>query len=190
MSGYRELVAADLEAMQERRPITGSRIAARMLVHARWRAVVLWRLAQWLMARRATKFLSLWVSDVTLAMCGAELQPTARIGPGLVLKHTTGLVVGGEVVAGRGLVLHQNVTLGDRLPFGGQPILGDDVVVGAGAIVLGPITVGDRATVAAGAVVLEDVPDGVVVAGNPARIVSRGEAGLPRAPVGPGEGSV
>jgi serine O-acetyltransferase len=63
------------------------------------------------------------------------------------------------------------VTLGDRRPFGGQPVLGDDVTVGAGACVLGPITIGDRVLVAANAVVLDDVPDDSVVAGAPARII-------------------
>lgn len=43
--------------------------------------------------------------------------------------------------------------------------------VGANATVIGPCTVGVNALVAAGAVVTKDVPDNVVVAGNPARIL-------------------
>jgi serine acetyltransferase len=43
---------------------------------------------------------------------------------------------------------------------------------------LGPISIGDRAIVAANAVVLSDVPADCVVAGAPARIVSRFD-GLP-----------
>jgi serine O-acetyltransferase len=101
----------------------------------------------------------------------SELRPTSTIGPGLVLKHTTGIVVGGEVVAGARLTLHQNVTLGDRRPYGGQPRLGDDVTLGAGACVLGPVTVGDRVVVAANAVVLDDVPSDSVVGGIPARVL-------------------
>ncbi len=49
--------------------------------------------------------------------------------------------------------------------------IGDRVTIGAGAIVLGPITVGDDAVIGAGAVVVDDVPDGAVVVGNPARVV-------------------
>ena len=45
--------------------------------------------------------------------------------------------------------------------------------VGANATVIGPCTVGVNALVAAGAVVTKDVPDNVVVAGNPARILRR-----------------
>lgn len=49
--------------------------------------------------------------------------------------------------------------------------IGDDAWIGAGATVLRGVTIGRAAIVAAAAVVTRDVPDGVVVAGNPARIV-------------------
>jgi len=170
-SSLRATLRADFEAMAEGEALGTGRVVARVLVHARWRAVLVSRWAQHLFAGRATRPLALWLSDRVLAFSGAELQPRASIGPGLVLKHSTGLVVGGDVVAGERLTLHQNVTLGDRHPFGGQPVVGDDVTVGAGACVLGPITIGDRVVVAANAVVLDDVPADCVVAGAPARIV-------------------
>jgi acetyltransferase-like isoleucine patch superfamily enzyme len=47
----------------------------------------------------------------------------------------------------------------------------DGVWIGAGAIVLGGVTVGHHSVIAAGAVVTEDVPPYVVVAGVPARVV-------------------
>lgn len=168
-----ETIRADFHEMCEGRPISRGQLVLRLAVHSRWRAVVLWRLAQLLIGSRLTKPIALWLTDVNLAMSGAELQPTATVGPGLVLKHTTGLVVGGDVVAGARLTLHQNVTLGDRVPYGGQPTLGDGVVIGAGACVLGPLTVGDRAVVAANAVVLSDIPAGALAAGNPAVLKNR-----------------
>ena len=169
----RSIVAADLQAMAEGEFLSRRRIAARMAVHARWRAVALTRVAQGCFRSRWAKPVGLWLGDRVLAFSGAEIQPKCTIGPGLVLKHTTGLVIGGDVVAGERLTVHQNVTLGDRRPFGGQPVLGDDVTIGAGACVLGPITIGDRVVVAANAVVLHDVPDDAVVAGAPARPVGR-----------------
>jgi serine O-acetyltransferase len=172
-NSLRSTLRADFKAMAEGETLSTSRVVARVLLHARWRAVLVSRWAQHLFGGRATRPLGLWLSDRVLAFSGAEIQPKASIGPGLVLKHSTGLVVGGDVVAGERLTLHQNVTLGDRRPFGGQPVLGDDVTVGAGACVLGPITIGDRVVVAANAVVLDDVPADSVVAGAPARIVRR-----------------
>ncbi|GAA4728125.1 acyltransferase [Flavisolibacter ginsenosidimutans] len=50
-------------------------------------------------------------------------------------------------------------------------VIEDDVWIGAGAIVLQGVTIGRKSIVGAGAVVTKDVPPGVVVAGNPARII-------------------
>ena len=49
--------------------------------------------------------------------------------------------------------------------------VGDDVWIGAGAIVVSGVTVGSGSVIGAGAVVTRDVPPGVVVAGNPARVL-------------------
>jgi acetyltransferase-like isoleucine patch superfamily enzyme len=43
--------------------------------------------------------------------------------------------------------------------------------IGAGAVLLPGITIGRNALVGAGAVVVEDVPDGKVLVGNPARVI-------------------
>lgn len=49
--------------------------------------------------------------------------------------------------------------------------IGRDCWLGHGAIILNGVTIGDGSIVAAGSVVLRDVPPGVIVAGNPARVI-------------------
>jgi len=51
--------------------------------------------------------------------------------------------------------------------------VGERGLVGAGAVVLPRIRIGADSTIGAGAVVTKDVPAGVTVAGNPARIMNR-----------------
>lgn len=53
--------------------------------------------------------------------------------------------------------------------------IGSDVFVGTGAIIMPGVKIGDRCVIGAGSVVTKSVPDGVVVAGNPARPVSTWE---------------
>ena len=47
----------------------------------------------------------------------------------------------------------------------------DDVWIGGGAVICPGVTIGARSIVGAGAVVTKDVPEDVVVAGNPARLI-------------------
>ncbi|MBL8666794.1 MAG: sugar O-acetyltransferase, partial [Rhodospirillales bacterium] len=49
--------------------------------------------------------------------------------------------------------------------------IGDDVWIGGGAILCPGVSIGDGTTIAAGSVVVRDVPAGVVVAGNPGRVI-------------------
>lgn len=49
----------------------------------------------------------------------------------------------------------------------------DGAWIGAGAIILPGVTIGIQSIVGAGSVVTRDVPDGCVVAGNPARVIKK-----------------
>ena len=48
----------------------------------------------------------------------------------------------------------------------------DNCFIGLSAIILGNVRIGPNAIVAAGAVVTKDVPEGSIVGGNPARVIS------------------
>jgi putative colanic acid biosynthesis acetyltransferase WcaB len=110
---------------------------------------------------------------------GIELPWKTRIGPGLRIDHGHSLVVHDETVLGRDCWLRHCTTLGVKIArdgtLSGAPILGERVSVGAHSVVLGPIRIGDDAVIGSGSVVVKDVPAGVVVAGNPARIIHAAE---------------
>jgi len=112
---------------------------------------------------------------VALALSGLDFVPGAEVGPGLLMHHPHGIVIGGGAVLGADCTLLQNVTLGERFADGRPPHdcprLGDRVTIGAGACVLGGIVVGDGAVIGANAVVLSDVPMGGVAVGSPARVL-------------------
>ncbi|MGB6223561.1 sugar O-acetyltransferase [Haloferula sp.] len=49
--------------------------------------------------------------------------------------------------------------------------IGSDVWIGGGSIILPGVSVGDRSVIGAGSVVTKSVPEGVVAAGNPCRVL-------------------
>ena len=53
-----------------------------------------------------------------------------------------------------------------------EPVrIGDDVWIGGGAQILPGVTIGSRSVIGAGSVVTRDIPDDVVAAGNPCRVI-------------------
>lgn len=75
---------------------------------------------------------------------------------------------------GENVYIRQGVTVGNKGRGNtGAPRIGRNVEFGALSIAIGDISIGDNATIAAGAVVTKDVPEGVTVAGVPARPIGR-----------------
>ncbi len=100
---------------------------------------------------------------------------------GLVALDVAVIAIGDDVQIGPGVQL---LTASHPLDAGlrrarwesARPIsIGDNAWLGGGVIVLPGVTIGRDAAVGAGTVVTRDVPDGVVVVGNPARPLRRGD---------------
>jgi serine acetyltransferase len=98
----------------------------------------------------------------------------AQIGPGFYIMHGFGVFLG-PVTIGANCVLHQNVTIGQRVAGGeqGVPRLGHNVWIGPGSTISGDITIGNDVTISAGTVLSKSVPDGCLVAGNPGRVIQQ-----------------
>ena len=140
----------------------------------------LFRLAAWCRALPAPLwYLTIpylvWYELTVVWSLGIELRYRTKIGPGLALFHGMALVVHEGATIGSGCTLRQSTTIGAKtLADGTQsacPMLGDGVDVGANVVIIGPVKIGARAGIGAGSVVVKDVPEGAVVAGNPARVI-------------------
>jgi sugar O-acyltransferase (sialic acid O-acetyltransferase NeuD family) len=112
----------------------------------------------------------------------ATVSTTATIGVGTILS--AGVIVQSDTRIGRFCVLNTACTVdhdnlvGDRVSIApgahtaGRVTICDGAFIGLGAMIINGVTVGRRASVGAGAVVVRDVPEGVTVVGNPARILT------------------
>ena len=122
---------------------------------------------------------------------GAVIRDGAKIGRDSIIMMGAVINIGAEV--GRGTMIDMNVVLGARAivgknchigagtvlagvlePPGRIPVIVEDnVLIGANAVVLEGVRVGRGSVVGAGAIVVSDVPPGVVVAGSPARVIKK-----------------
>ena len=106
-------------------------------------------------------------------MMGAVINIGAVIGEGTMIDM--GAVLGGRATVGKNCHVGAGAVLAGVIePASAKPVVvEDDVLIGANAVVIEGIRIGRGAVVAAGAVVIEDVPDEMVVAGCPARVIKR-----------------
>ena len=101
----------------------------------------------------------------SVVFAAAVVNADARVGLGAILN--TGCSVDHDCVLGEAI----HISPGARLA--GAVSVGDQSWIGIGASVKQLITIGREVVVGAGASVVSNVPDGVVVVGVPARIVSK-----------------
>ena len=102
-----------------------------------------------------------------------------RIGDRVFINSGAVVIAVKEIVIGDDVALANEVYVMDSNSHGVEgrdhveaPVhIGDGSWIGARALILPGVTIGKRVVVAAGSVVTRDVPDEVLVAGNPARVV-------------------
>jgi serine O-acetyltransferase len=132
-----------------------------LLFETGYQAVVLHRIAHWFKAHRVPA-LGPAFARLNQFLTGVDIAPAARIGPGLMIVHGTGIVVGAWARIGRDAILLHDVTIGSPDPTRREamPTIGDCVFIGAGAKLIGEITVGDDVFIGVDAIVTRDVPAG------------------------------
>ena len=111
------------------------------------------------------------IGDRAVIMMGAVINIGAEIGEGTMIDMN--VVLGGRAKVGKNCHIGAGAVLAGVIepPSADPVVIEDDVVVGANAVVLEGVRVGKGSVVAAGAIVTQNVPEGVVVAGTPARII-------------------
>lgn len=111
----------------------------------------------------------------------AVISPHVKIGAGTVVMASA--VINADSVIGRHCIINSaasidhDCTIGDfvhiapNVTLCGGVTVAEATQIGAGSVIIPGIEIGAHSIIGAGAVIIRDIPDNVVVAGNPGRII-------------------
>jgi serine O-acetyltransferase len=147
------------------------------LIHPRFVPVLLIRLSRLCHGSSLFRPLSMVFSLANVILFGLEVTPRSKIGPGLLIPHTSGTVIGAAEL-GSNVTIFQWDTLGAKFADLGftaetRPVLEDGVVIGAGAKILGGIRIGKNGGVASNSLLTESIPANGFAIGVPAVVKVR-----------------
>ena len=96
-----------------------------------------------------------------------------------ILLDVTLITVGSRTLFGPNVQLYtathpvDYLVRSSGLEYGKPILIGEDVWIGGGAIVCPGVKIGNRSVIGAGSVVTKDIPDDVIAAGNPCRVIKK-----------------
>lgn len=131
-----------------------------------------------LFRRLKNKLLGNKYSPEYLRSCGATIGENCHIYAKFIdIPHCFLLTVEDNATISSATILMHDGSTFKHLGYSrvGRVTIGERSFVGAAAIILPGVTIGKNCIIGAGAVVTKDIPDGVIVAGNPARIIGQTE---------------
>jgi acetyltransferase-like isoleucine patch superfamily enzyme len=101
------------------------------------------------------------------------------IGPWVMLDGSAGLVIGDWVSISAGVQIYTHDTVhsavsGGALPYRkGAVAIGERVYIGSQAVITQGVTIGRKCVISANSLVLDDVAEGTIVGGMPAKPIGR-----------------
>ena len=175
-----ELIRSDLARYEETYRLRGQAPSKAkifwesLFFKAGFQAALLYRLSHWLHQRKLT-YLAWFVARLSITLTGAEIEFNTEIGPGLLIAHPVGIVIGRGTVIGSHATIFQGVSLAAKSYHPDEirefPRIGNHCFLFARSAVFGGVRVGDSCVVAAHAVVTKDMPAGALARGGPAEII-------------------
>lgn len=107
------------------------------------------------------EYLSRDFSSIGFSLTGLEIYYFAQIGKALKINHGIGTVIGARTRLGDNVLLHHNITLGDK--GGGRPSIGNNVIIYPGAVIVGSVTIGDNTIIGANTFIDKSIGENQII---------------------------
>jgi sugar O-acyltransferase (sialic acid O-acetyltransferase NeuD family) len=110
-----------------------------------------------------------WFSERSEIGCGSVVMTGAIIQPGVIIGEHA--IINTAAVVEHDSVIEDFVHISPNATLCGNVKVGEGTHIGAGAVVIPGVNIGKWSIIGAGSVITKNVPDNVVVVGNPGKII-------------------
>ena len=97
-----------------------------------------------------------------------QISYITKIGKGFLIAHPYATIINAESIGDNFSCIHCT-TLGAK--SNGRCTIGNNVSLGANVTIIGNVKIGSNVIIGAGSVVIKDIPDNCIIAGNPVKII-------------------
>ena len=132
-----------------------------------------------------TKIKAMNIKIATLVDPSSKISDTASLGEGVIVAPLS--IIASSVVLGCNVAINTHTTIGHDITIGehsvvsthvtvgGSSVIGADSFIGLGVQTKENLSIGSQVIIGMGSVVFKDIPDKMIVMGNPARPIRRNE---------------
>lgn len=133
--------------------------------------IILYRIMRFLYLRRIPLIPQI-IQGVIFLLFNSKVTPNSIIGKGsyFVCKGISTIIIPGTSI-GDNCVLGIRFSTVRQFPYKNVPFIGNNVWIGPNCVISGPVIIQDNVIIAPNSVVNKSIPEGAIVAGNPAKII-------------------
>ena len=113
------------------------------------------------------------ISDSVKILKGVIVGPFASIQADVYLAEN--VAINSAVIIGHDTTVMANSVISSQVNLGGGVTVGESTYIGMGVLIKEGVKIGSNSIVGMGSVVYNDIPDGVIALGNPARVMRNNE---------------